>query len=287
MTNSPLIVGENSSEDTARRAAAQSATRGTVASDAVYGATPTFDTFVFDLDGTLLDTLPDLVVITNRALAREGYPPRTREEIHSFVGNGLMALMYQAVPEGTPPGAAERAMERWKELFPTYANDLTVPYPKVQKMLDDLRKRGYKLGVLSNKFDAGVQQVMNQKLPGVFEVMHGECAEIPRKPDPTGLLRTICELGSVPERAVYVGDSPGDVRTARNAGVYAVAVTWGYHDETDFAAEDASPDLMAYSPLDLLSLVAAADDCDAPDVSRETPDRSKATPPAVAEEAGA
>ena len=275
----------------------EGAVQGAVAGDAAGAVAPAFDTFVFDLDGTLLDTLPDLVVITNRALAREGYPPRTREEIHRFVGNGLMALMYQAVPEGTPPGAAERAMERWKELFPTYANDLTVAYPKVQEMLDDLRKRGCKLGVLSNKFDEGVQQVMNQKLPDIFEVIHGECAEIPRKPDPTGLLRTIRELGSAPERAVYVGDSPGDVRTARNAGVYAVAVTWGYHDEADFAAEGAAPDLMARSPLDLLALAVAgreaasdgalrapaadpegvtAGECDRRSVSRETSNRMEA-----------
>lgn len=216
-----------------------------------------FDTFVFDLDGTLLDTLPDLTVLTNEALAQEGYPPRTQDEIHGFVGNGLMALMYQAVPEGTDAGAAERAMERWKDLFPTYGNDLTVPYPKVQEMLSELLKRECKLGVLSNKFDAGVQQVIGQKLPGVFEVAHGECAEIPRKPDPTGLLCAIRELGSTPERTVYVGDSPGDVRTARNAGAFAVAVTWGYHDEADFSAEGADPDLMARSPLDLLALAPA------------------------------
>lgn len=219
---------------------------------------PPFDTFIFDLDGTLLDTLPDLTVLTNEALSQEGYPPRTQDEIHSFVGNGLMALMYQAVPEGTDAGAAERAMERWKSLFPTYGNDLTVPYPEVREMLSDLLKRGCNLGVLSNKFDAGVQQVIGQKLPGFFEVAHGECAEIPRKPDPTGLLRTIRELGSAPGRTVYVGDSPGDVRTARNAGTFAVAVTWGYHDEADFSAEGADPDLMARSPLDLLSLAPAS-----------------------------
>ena len=219
--------------------------------------TPPFDTFVFDLDGTLLDTLPDLVVLTNEALAREGYPPRTREEIHSYVGNGVKALMYQAVPEGTGPEAAERAMESWKALYHTYANDLTKPYPHVRELVADLRERGCKLGVLSNKFDEGVRQIMDQCLPGLFDVMHGEGPDIPRKPDPTGLLRTIRELGSTPERTVYVGDSPGDVRTARNAGTYAVAATWGYHDEGDFAAEGAEPDLMARSLLDLLALAPA------------------------------
>ncbi len=237
---------------------AQNVSRETFVRDESPAPQPPFDAFVFDLDGTLLDTLPDLTVITNRALELEGYPPRTQDEIHSFVGNGLMALMYQAVPEGTGPEAAERAMERWKALFPTYANDLTVPYPGVRETVAELRRRGCKLGVLSNKFDAGVQQVMEQKLPGLFDVMHGECAEIPRKPDPTGLLRTIRELGSMPARTVYVGDSPGDVRTARAAGTYAVGAAWGYHDEADFSAEHAEPDLMVHAFADLLALAPEA-----------------------------
>ncbi|WP_241157324.1 HAD family hydrolase [Adlercreutzia sp. ZJ242] len=221
---------------------------------ASHGAQPRFDAFIFDLDGTLLHTLPDLVVITNRALRDAGYPERTEAEILSYVGNGVRALMYQAVPEGTGAEAAEGAMARWKELFPTYDNNLTHPYPHVEEMIDGLRARSCKLGVLSNKFDEGVHQVMDKCLPGRFDVEHGECDEIPRKPDPTGLLRTIAELGTTPARTAYVGDSPGDVRTARNAGAYAVGVTWGYHAVEDFAAEDAEPDLMVSDPLELVAL---------------------------------
>lgn len=214
----------------------------------------TFDTFIFDLDGTLLHTLPDLVRITNMTLAAEGYPTRTEAEILSYVGNGVRALMYQAVPDNIGEEAAERAMARWKELFPRFDNDLTRPYPEIETTLLQLRERGCKLGVLSNKFDKGVHLVMGKCLPGLFDVEHGECEEIPRKPDPTGLLRTISELGSAPEHSVYVGDSPGDVRAARNAGAYAVAVTWGYHQAHDFADENAIPDLMISSPLELLEI---------------------------------
>ena len=214
----------------------------------------TFVTYIFDLDGTLLHTLPDLVVITNKALRTCGFPARTEAEILSYVGNGVKALMYQAVPEGTPAEQAEAAMTCWKELFPYYDNELTRPYPHIEEMIAALRTRGCKLGVLSNKFDAGVHQVMGKYLPRRFEVEHGECDDIPRKPDPTGLLRTIRELGSTPARTVYVGDSPGDVRTARNAGAYAVGVSWGYHAVEDFAAEDAEPDLMIDSPLELVEL---------------------------------
>lgn len=214
----------------------------------------TFDTFIFDLDGTLLHTLPDLVVLTNAVLREEGYPERTEAEILSFVGNGVRALMYQAMPEDADAAAADRALERWKELFPELDNKLTRPYAGIEEMLDQLAARGCKLAVLSNKFDQGVQLVMNKFLPNRFAVMHGECADIPRKPDPTGMLRTIQELDSIPERTVYVGDSPGDVRAARNAGTFAVAVTWGYHAAEDFANEGAEPDLMISSPLELVDL---------------------------------
>lgn len=216
--------------------------------------TPPFDTFIFDLDGTLLHTLPDLVVITNMALRESGYPERSEAEILSYVGNGVKALMYQAVPENTDPEAAEAAVEHWKALFPLYDNNLTKPYPHIEEMLARLRARGCKLAVLSNKFDAGVHQVIGKYLPDYFDAEHGECESIPRKPDPTGLLHTISELGSSPQRTVYIGDSPGDIRTARNAGTYAVGVSWGYHHVDDFVAEGAEPDLMISSPLDLIAL---------------------------------
>ena len=188
--------------------------------------TPPFDTFVFDVDGTLLDTLDDLVVLTNDALAEFNLPPRTREEINSYVGNGVKALMYQAVPEGTPQDVA------------------------------DACRRGCKLGVLSNKFDGGVQFIMNKCLPDAVDVQHGEGGpqNFPRKPDPTGLLATIEELGSTPARTVYIGDSPGDIHVARNAGCYAVGVDWGYHDPADFAAEGWEPDLLVSVPKQILVL---------------------------------
>lgn len=218
--------------------------------------TPPFDAFVFDVDGTLLDTLDDLVVLTNDALAEFNLPPRTREEINSYVGNGVKALMYQAVPEGTPQDVADACLARWKENYGTYPNDLTKPYPGIPALLAELRRRGCKLGVLSNKFDGGVQFIMNKCLPDAVDVQHGEGGpqNFPRKPDPTGLLTTIEELGSAPARTVYIGDSPGDIHVARNAGCYAVGVDWGYHDPADFAAEGWEPDLLVSDPEQILVL---------------------------------
>lgn len=202
-------------------------------------STPTFDTFIFDLDGTLLDTLPDLVELTNAALNEQGFPSRTTDEIHSFVGNGARALMYQAVPADATTEQAEAAMRRWMELYPVIGNKLTEPYPHIEEALAELAARGINLGVLSNKFDQGVHDVIDAYLPGMFHVKHGECADIPRKPDPTGLLRSIAELGSTPDRTAYVGDSPGDVAVSRNAGTFAIGVAWGYHHADDLRAAGA------------------------------------------------
>ena len=191
--------------------------------------TPQFDTFIFDLDGTLLDTLPDLVELTNEALREQGFPIRTREEIHSFVGAGAEALIRLAVPDTATPEQADATMRRWKELYPIIGNKLTKAYPHMVETLEEMKRRGVRLGVLSNKFDAGVHDVINLYLPGIFDVMHGESEEIPRKPDPTGLLRTIEELESTPARTAYVGDSGTDVAVSRNAGVFSIGAAWGYH----------------------------------------------------------
>ena len=215
--------------------------------------TPRFDTFVFDLDGTLLDTLPDLVVLTNAVLRECGFPERTSAEVLSYVGNGVKALMYQAVPQDADEEAVEAAMRRWKELYPQYGYRLTKAYEGIPETVAELKRRGARLGVLSNKFDAGVQEVVGAYLPGLFAVAHGESVDIPRKPDPTGLLRTIEELGSAPERTVYVGDSTGDVAVAPNAGTYAVGVTWGYHEAERLRA--AAADLVIDDPRALLDLL--------------------------------
>lgn len=215
-----------------------------------------FDTFIFDLDGTLLDTLDDLVVLTNDVLTEFNLPSHTREEINSYVGNGAAALIYQAVPVGTPQEVADACLERWKEAYDTYPNDLTRPYPGVEAMLAELRERGCRLGILSNKFDRGVHFIVNKCLPGAVDVDYGEGGprQFPRKPDPAGLLAVIEELGSVPERTVYIGDSPGDIHVARNAGCYAVGVSWGYHDPGDFAAAGWEPDLLASNPEQIVAL---------------------------------
>ncbi|MEG0476822.1 MAG: HAD family hydrolase [Raoultibacter sp.] len=194
-----------------------------------------FDTFIFDLDGTVLDTLPDLVVLTNRTLVEKGFPPRTEGEILSFVGNGARRLIYQAVPDNTSEQVADQALELWKSLYTDCGISLTREYEGMRAALLALKARGKGLGLLSNKFDAGVQDLIAIHFPGMFAVAHGE-GVIPRKPDPAGLLQTIEELGSTPVKTVYVGDSRGDMVVAKRAGTFALGVTWGYQGEADLLA---------------------------------------------------
>lgn len=196
----------------------------------------TYDAFIFDLDGTLLDTLDDLVVLTNMALEQVGFPARSTAEIHSYVGNGVKALMYQAVPEGTDAATVDRAMELWKGLYPEHGTSLTKPYAGIPEVLAALKAQGKKLAVLSNKFDQGTKTLIEQSFPQMFDVVYGVNDEIPRKPDPAGLLRVISELGATPETSVYVGDSPGDMLTAERAGCDGLCVSWGYHDKKSLEA---------------------------------------------------
>lgn len=217
-----------------------------------------FDTFIFDLDGTLLDTVPDLVLLTNWILEQLGCPPRTTEEILSFVGAGVRRLIYLALPPDASEETRERAMELWNAHFHEYYHH-TRPYPGIPELLDQLHERGDAVGVVSNKLQEGVDLIMSICLPkqlenGTIGAMYGESALVPRKPDPTGIQQAMRMLKTAPEDTVYVGDSPGDIRAARNAGVYAVAVLWGYHAKEDFAAEDAEPDVYIAHPKDLLTL---------------------------------
>lgn len=191
-------------------------------------AEKTFDAFVFDLDGTLLDTLPDLVSVTNETLRRFGQPEHTRDEILAMVGNGLRSLISQAVPADTPEETFEEELAYWKDAYDACGHAHTRLYPGMMETLVELKARGKKLAVLSNKFDGGVKDIMAHFMPGFMDFELGE-GPVPRKPDPEGLLLVAKTLGVAPERIAYVGDTADtDMQVAHNAGSFALGVTWGY-----------------------------------------------------------
>lgn len=213
------------------------------------------DTFVFDLDGTLLDTLPDLVELTNATLRECGFPQHTKEEIQSYVGSGVKALIRLAVPASAGEDAVERAADLWKELYPQYGYRLTQPYPGIEDALRELKESGVKLAVLSNKYDGATREVIARFFPGVFDSVHGESPDFPRKPDPTGLRKVLSELGSCASRCAFVGDSSNDMGVARAVDALAVGVSWGYNPVSTLFETGA--DLVIHDPCELVDLLGA------------------------------
>ena len=183
---------------------------------------------IFDLDGTLLYSLEDLGNSTNAALWEYGLPERSLEEIRRFVGNGVGMLIHRAVPQGTDAALESACLKYFQDFYRAHMQERTRPYDGVLDMLDGLHELGLQTGILSNKFHEAACALSRIFFAGRIDVTQGEQQEIPRKPDPAGLVRLMKKLGVSPEETVYLGDSPEDARTAQNAGVDFVAVTWGY-----------------------------------------------------------
>lgn len=210
-----------------------------------------FNTYIFDLDGTLLNTLPDLVTLTNKALQQAGLPLRSEAEILSYVGAGVQRLLEQAIPAHSKESTFKEVSSYWYALYPECGTRLTREYQGITEVLKTLHQSN-KLGVFSNKFEQGVIELVDEHFPGLFQVVHGESEVIPRKPDPKGLIVSMEELGTDAETTVYVGDSPNDIRTAQKAGVFSVGVVWGYGTEQQLV--EAGADALVYKPEELLSL---------------------------------
>lgn len=186
-------------------------------------------TVVFDLDGTLLDTLEDLKNATNYALRVCGMPERTLSEIRQFVGNGVKNLMIRAVPQGEDNPAFEHAFLVFKEYYGEHCNDATRSYDGIPELLQELKNMGYALAIVSNKIDSAVQDLNNRYFPQV-DIAIGDRADLRRKPAPDSVLLALQELGRTKEEAVYVGDSDVDLLTAQNAGLPCISVLWGFRD---------------------------------------------------------
>lgn len=183
---------------------------------------------IFDLDGTLLDTLQDLANSVNIALEDFGQPVRTVEEVRAFVGNGVRKLMQRAVPEGTDEDLGERIYERFLEVYDREKNHYTKPYDGILELIALLKARGIACAVLSNKNDDAVVALCEAHFPNCFEFTQGMRPGVAPKPAPDALFALCTRMGINPEDAVYIGDSEVDVKTAQAAGMRLVAVTWGF-----------------------------------------------------------
>ncbi len=201
---------------------------------------------IFDLDGTLLDTLDDLASATNYALREMGFQERTREEIRCFVGNGIAKLIERAVPNGTDGVTVQKTLALFKARYAEHNEDNTAPYQGILSLLERLRQNGFLLAVVSNKIDSAVSSLCQKYFGSVMSAAVGEREGVRKKPYPDSVNEVLRSLNVTNTDAVYVGDSEVDIQTAKNAGLDCISVTWGFRDtDTLCRAWDVafSPDL--------------------------------------------
>ena len=212
-----------------------------------------YQTAVFDLDGTLLDTLEDLYLATNHALTLHGFPLRSRDEVRMFVGNGVEMLIRRAVPAGTDEETTLAVLANFKTTYAAICENHTRPYDGILDMLTALRERGIRVAVVSIKFDAATKKLCKKYFGDLVEVAIGERAGVRKKPAPDTVHEALRELGVTAEGAVYIGDSDVDIQTARNCGMPCISVTWGLRDK-DFLLQSGA-EILVDTPERLLGVI--------------------------------
>jgi phosphoglycolate phosphatase len=211
-----------------------------------------YSTFIFDLDGTLLDTLADLAASVNYALGSCGLPQHTTDDVRRFVGNGVRVLMERAVPQGAQNPLFDTAFATFRQHYLEHSLDTTRPYDGIPQLLAELRQRGCRLAVVSNKFYAATQELCRHFFADTISVAIGEheAEGIRKKPAPDTVVEALRQLGVGSEGAVYVGDSDVDVLTARNSGLPCISVLWGFRSR-DFLIQHGAT-TFALTPQDIL-----------------------------------
>ncbi len=209
-----------------------------------------YNTVIFDLDGTLLNTLEDLTDSVNYALNKFGYPMRTLEEIRQFAGNGVRVLMNMSVPQGTSPKDTAECLEIFRKHYSANMQNKTRPYDGIYDLLKILKEKGCKLAIVSNKYDSAVKTLCKDYYHEFIQVAIGESQGVAKKPAPDSVYTALAELKSSGEQAIYVGDSDVDVHTAHNTGLKCVGVTWGFRNRDILKAEGA--DFIIDKPEELL-----------------------------------
>lgn len=200
-----------------------------------------YNTYIFDLDGTLLSTLADLAASCNYALTSNGMPERTIDEVRRFVGNGVKKLMERAIPGGLENPAFDKTYADFRQHYMQHNLDTTCPYDGVMELLQELKRRGKKVAVVSNKFYAATQELCRHFFGDeLVPVAIGEREDIRKKPAPDTVIEAMKQLGVTAEGAVYIGDSDVDIETARNSGMPCISVLWGFRDKEFLLAHGAT-----------------------------------------------
>lgn len=213
-----------------------------------------FDTYIFDLDGTLLNSLDDLASSCNYALRQHGMGERSLDEVRQFVGNGVKRLIERATPEGTSEAEVQSVLATFKQHYSEHNLDRTRPYDGINSMLAALKNAGCRLAVVSNKFCSATEALVNHFFSDTISVAIGEneAAGIRKKPAPDTVEEALRRLGVGKQRAVYVGDSDTDILTAKNSGIPCISVLWGFRDR-DFLVSHGAQTLVS-EPMQLLEV---------------------------------
>lgn len=212
-----------------------------------------YQTYIFDLDGTLLDTLADLAASVNYALRTHGMPEHSIDDIRRFVGNGVRLLMERAVPGGADNPSFDKTFATFRQHYMLHSLDTTRPYDGIPETLEAMKAAGCRLAVVSNKFMTATQDLIRHFFPDTIEVAIGEheAEGIRKKPAPDTVNEAFRQLGVGKEKAVYVGDSDVDIQTARNSGLPCISVLWGFRDR-DFLLHHGATTLIS-CPKELFS----------------------------------
>ena len=214
------------------------------------------DTIIFDMDGTLLNTLDDLTDSVNYVMGQYDLPMHTIEEIRSYVGNGAAKLIERAVPNGISNPAYKKMLEAYQAHYALHCEDKAAPYEGIMELLSSLRQSGYRLAIVSNKPDRAVKQLYRKHFSKYVQEAIGESDEVKKKPAPDMVYRALASLSSDASRAVYVGDSEVDLQTAANVPMTCISVTWGFRTRDQLLAAGAVDENMIRIPQELLRLLA-------------------------------
>lgn len=213
-----------------------------------------YRTVIFDLDGTLLNTLEDLADAGNWVCRRNGWPEHSLEEYRAMVGHGLSNLVKQFSPEECrSPLMLVNTLAQFNGYYGEHNLDKTAPYAGMPELLSELNRQGLKMAVYSNKADEFSRQIVEHFFPDIFTLVRGKVRGVPVKPDPTGVHHLLAELGAVPAETLFVGDSSVDIETAHNAALAACGVTWGFRSRESLIA--AGADFLADTPEELRRVV--------------------------------
>ena len=209
-----------------------------------------YNTYIFDLDGTLLDTLQDLANAVNHAMRRMDYPERTVDEVRRFIGNGIRMLIKRAAPQDISSDDYDKTLAIFMAYYLEHIADYTKPYDGIIDVINTLKQKGCKVAVVSNKADEAAKKVVKDFFGDIFDLVVGKMYRFPSKPAPDSVLYVIETLGADKSKCVYSGDSEVDVQTAHNAGLPCVGVTWGNRDISELIA--AGAEYIAEKPSEII-----------------------------------